>query len=73
MSQRSSQLGLAYRVKRGKQPTCLAQTCCKDDNLVNLSHLEQEIVHSRSFYDVDIVDLRVNLDRYDIVCHGDAL
>jgi len=39
----------------------------KDDDLVNLAHLCQEMIDAGTFNDINVVRLRFNLDRDDII------
>jgi hypothetical protein len=48
----------------------LAQTSGKHDYLIDLAHLQQEVVHAGSFDNVDVMSLRFNLDRHDVVRGG---
>ena len=53
--------------------TDLGQRSGKDDDLVDLAHLGQEIVHSRTLDDIDIVGLRFDLYGHDVVGRGKHL
>src|SRR5712691_7622234 len=45
----------------------LAQTCCEYDDLINLAHFFQEVVHTRALDYVDIVRVILDFDRYNII------
>jgi hypothetical protein len=49
------------------QMTNLAQTRREYYNLINLTHLFQEVVYAWAFDYVDIVPVIFNFDRYDII------
>lgn len=44
--------------------TVLRNGCREHNDLVQLSHTFHELIHSRSFYDVDIVERTLDLDGY---------
>lgn len=48
--------------------THLAQAGRKHDDLIDLPHLFQEVVHPWSFYDVDIMPVVLDFDGDDIIC-----
>ena len=45
----------------------LAQTCCEYDDLKNLTHFFQKVVHARAFNYVDIVPVVLDFDRDNII------
>ena len=47
--------------------TYLGEGCSKDDDFVDLAHFSEEVVDARSFDDIDVVRLRFNLDRDNVV------
>jgi hypothetical protein len=47
--------------------TYLGEGCSKDDDLVNLAHLSEEVIDSGSFDDINVVRLRFNLDGDNVV------
>lgn len=51
----------------------LAQTCCEYDDLINLAHFFQEVVHARALDYVDIVPVILDFDRYNIISLLDRL
>ena len=52
---------------REEEESYLAQTGCKNYDLINLPHLLQELVHSRPFNDIDIMPVVFDFHRYHIV------
>jgi hypothetical protein len=50
--------------------TYFAQAGGEDDDLVNFAHLLQEVVHTRTFDDIHIVPVVLDLDGHDIVSLG---
>lgn len=53
--------------------THLAQASGEDDDLVDLTHLLQKVVHSRALDDIDVVPLPFDFDRNDVVSLRDEL
>ena len=51
----------------GVYRTNLSQTCRKNNNFVNFTHLFQKIVHSWALSYVDVVPLRLDFDLHDVV------
>ena len=47
--------------------THLGQTSSEDNNLVNLPHFLQEMIHPRSFDNIDVMGLRLDLNGDDVV------
>ena len=45
----------------------LAQTCSEYDDLINLTHFFEEVVHTRALDYVDIVPVILDFDRYNII------
>jgi hypothetical protein len=52
-------------IKNGKGN--LAQTCSEYDDLINLTHFFEEVVHTRALDYVDIVPVILDFDRYNII------
>lgn len=47
--------------------TYLREGCSKDDDLVDLAHFSEEVIDSRSFDDINVVRLRFNFDRDNVI------
>ena len=54
-------------MRKCREITNLAQTSREHYDFVNLAHLLEEIVHTRSLYDVHIVPVVLNLNGYNVV------
>lgn len=53
--------------------TYLGQTSSEHDNLIYLCHFCQKVVDTRSLDDINVVHLRFNLYRYNIIRCGQLL
>jgi len=58
------------QVHKVKEQTDLGEGGSEDDDFVDLAHLSEEVIDARSLNDVNVVRLRFNLDRDNIVGRG---
>ena len=48
----------------------LAQTGCKDNNFVNLSHFLEKVIDTRPFDNIDIMPMILDFNWNNIICLG---